>query len=416
MTTAFFQRVLRDPATRFGAALYFALALNLVQGVWLMRLLDPADFGRWIGLLLIFSYGQHFHLGIQNSLLRQLPLLRGRGDRDRARELVGAAHVSLLGLSLLWLVVGWLVAEFFYRDLRSLALAVVAITAFEAWAAVAVAELKTAERFGRVGALTVLRSMVNLGLLVLVARYGLHGAYMRWALLVLLMTALWWALNPVRAPWRFSRQDFRFLLNDGGPILLVGVLFSLQVSMDKTLIKALLDDAAMGRYGAAAILMTLMMVIPSSIGQTSYPRMLEAFGRGATPRELFGGVLRRCFWVGALSALVAVLGGLAMPTLLRWVLPTYLPGVHAAQWLLPGTVFLSASVPASYYLQTVRRQRLHALVSGAGVALQILLGAGALYRGGDIESLAITTSLSLLIYLALLFAAARWVSGRPGPQ
>jgi O-antigen/teichoic acid export membrane protein len=384
--------------------------LNLVQGVWLMRLLEPEEYGLWIAIFLIFVYGQHFHLGLQNSILRQLPLLRGRGEERRARELVGAAHAGLLSFSVAWLGVGSAAALLFYRPHLDFALVAVFVTVLEAWSALAMAELKTAHRFLRVGLLSILRSALNLVLLVLVARYGLKGAYLRWVVLLVVMTSVWWIANPVRARWRWSVGDLRFLLHDGGPILLVGVLFSLQVSMDKTLIKAYLDAEAMGRYGAAAILMTLMMVIPSSVGQTAYPHMLESFGRGVSARIIFGDAWRRCAVVAGLSAVVALAGGLVMPAALRWVLPRYLVGVHAAQWLLPGTVFLSASVPASYFLQTVRRQRLHAAVSAVGVLCQIVLGSVVLQRGGDIEELAMTTSLSLLIYLCILLGAARWAS------
>ncbi len=407
------QRILRDPATRFGAALYFSLALHLVQGIWLMRLLDPVDYGRWIELMLIVIYGQHFHLGIHQSVLRQLPLLRGQKEGVRAIEITGTAHASLLALSVVWLGVGMTAVPFLYSEMPRFAFVAVGVTVMEAWSALAEAELKTEERFGRVGLLTVLRSSLNLSLLVLVARYGLEGAVLRWVILGVTMTLLWWTFNPLRARFRFCWKDFRFLLHDGGPILLIGVLFAMQVSMDKTLIKAFLDPEAMGRYGAAAVLMTLMMIIPTSIGQTAYPRMLEAFGRGATPAELFSHVGHRCLWVGGLSVVVASVGGMLMPTVLQWLLPKYLVGVHAAQWLLPGTVFLSTSVPVTYYLQTIRRQRLHAAVSGGGVLTQILLGSIVLRQGGDIEELAMTTSASLLIYLLALLLAARVVSRRP---
>lgn len=404
---------LRGPAARLGSALYLALAINLVQGVLLMRLLEPSDYGRWLELFLVFSYGQHFHLGLQNSVLRQLPLLRGRDEPSRARELAGSAHGGLALLSGMWLLAGGAVAVVVYPSMPGLALVVVAITALEAWTQLAIAEMKTAERFGLVGLLAIGRSVVNLVLLVLVWWLGLEGAYLRWGLLLVALTLVAWVSNPVRVRWRWNRDDLRFMLSDGGPILLVGVLFSFQVSMDKTLIKAFLDEHAMGRYGAAAILMTMMMVIPSSVGQTAYPRMLQAFGRGVAPSEIWSGVRRQVAWVLLASAVVAALGGWLMPWALEWVLPKYLPGVRAAQWLLPGTVFLSASVPVSYFLQTIRRQRLHAVVSAVGVGLQIALGSSVLARGGDIEGLAAATSAALLLYFLLLAAVAARASRRP---
>ena len=408
-------RITGAPAARFAAGNYVAVLLNLIQGILFARILGPERYGVWISLLLLFQYGQHTHLGAINSVLRQIPLRRGSGDEGGARALAGAARGLLLLSNIGWLSVGAVLAATLYREVWAGAVVIVAVTAVEIWSQLAQAEMKTAHRFGAVAALIAGRATLNLALLPLVIVAGLGGAYLRWALVALAVLFMAWRLDPVHAAWRFSRSTMAFLVRDGGPILLVGVLFALQTSLDRTLIFLLLDDAAMARYGVAAILMTVMLVIPGAVGQTSYPRMLESFGRDGDARILWPSVRRRVVLVAVVTAGIAALGGWLLPPLVAWILPAYTPGIGAAQRLLVGSVFLAASVPSSYLLQTIRRQGVHALVSAGAVVLQILLGILAIRTGRGVEGVAAATSTSFGVY-ALALTTTAWICSRRGPS
>ena len=87
-------------------------------------------------------------------------------------------------------------------------------------------------------------------------------------------------------------------------------------------------------------------------------------------------------------------------------MPAYLSGVHAAQWLLPGGVFLAASVPSSDFLQTVQQQYLHLRVSLISFAIQLVAGLLVLRAGGGIEEIAMATTASLGVYALLLITVA----------
>jgi O-antigen/teichoic acid export membrane protein len=178
------------------------------------------------------------------------------------------------------------------------------------------------------------------------------------------------------------------------------------VSLDQTLIFLGLGEEALGRYGVAALLMTIMMVIPSAVGQTTYPRMLEQYGRDGDVAALHPGVRRRTLFVVVGSAIVALFGVLAMPAVVGWIMPAYLPGVRAAQWLLPGGVFLAASVPSSDFLQTVQQQYLHLRISVISFVIQLVAGLVVLRGGGGIEEIAMTTTASLGVYALLLITVA----------
>lgn len=398
--------ILRSPAAIFASGSYVAIVLNLVQGVLFMRILGPEQYGVWLSLLLLLRYGQHTHLGATQSVQRQLPLLRGQGAEDRLREYAANGNGMIALATVWWGALGALLTVLFYPDVRVGAAILVLITAMEMWVQLGVVELKTQHRFGIVTSMVTGRAALNFALLPLVVWWGLEGNYLRWVLVLAVMLVWTWARNPVRTGFRFKPAVFREMLRDGGPILAVGMVFTFQVSLDQTLIFLALGDEALGRYGVAALLMTIMMVIPSAVGQTAYPRMLEQYGRDGDAAALHPGVRRRTWIVTASSAVISVVGVLAMPAVVDWVMPAYLPGVRAAQLLLPGGVFLAASVPSSDFLQTVRQQSLHLRLSLVSFAIQLGAGLLVVKRGGDIEAIAATTTISLGIYALLLITAA----------
>jgi len=398
--------IVRSPAAVFASGSYLAIVLNLVQGVLFMRILGPEQYGVWLSLLLLFRYGQHAHLGTVQSVQRQLPLLRGRGDEAAVKRYAASGHGMLLVACLGWAALGAVLISLFYRDVRLGAAILVLVTGMEMWWHQVVAELKTQHRFGVVASMISSRSVLNLILLPLVLWIGLEGAYLRWVLLMVVMLTLAWRRNPIATGFHFDRAEFGKIFRDGGPILMVGVVFSFQVSLDQTLIFLGLGEEALGRYGVAALLMTIMMVIPSAVGQTAYPRMLEQYGRDGNVAALYPAVRKRTLLVSVGSAIIAVFGVLAMPAVVGRIMPAYLSGVHAAQWLLPGGVFLAASVPSSDFLQTVQQQYLHLRVSLISFAIQLVAGLLVLRAGGGIEEIAMATTASLGVYALLLITVA----------
>ena len=410
--------LLGAPATAFAAGNGTSLLLNLVQGILFMKILGPERYGTWLGLLLLFQYGQHTHLGAINATLRQLPLLRGEGRPERAAQIAGAARALTALTSLGWAAIGAVLVAVFYGNVVLGAATLVLVTGAEVWLNLGQAELKTEHRFRTVALLLPGRMVFNLALLPVVAVWGLEGAYLRWIVVIACALVVTWKVDPVRARLRFDRADMRALIADGGPILLVGVLFALQTGLDRTLIFLMLEPGALDRYGVAGILMTMMMVLPGAVGQTSYPRMLEYFGKTGDAAGLWPAVVKRIVGVAGLSAAAALVGGLLAPWFVDLVLPRFGPGVAAAQLLLPGGVALAASVPASYYLQTIRRQRLHAAVSGAAVGVQILLGIVAVRHWGHVEAVAASTSVALGLYAVALITTAAVTArrGAAGPR
>jgi O-antigen/teichoic acid export membrane protein len=185
----------------------------------------------------------------------------------------------------------------------------------------------------------------------------------------------------------------------------VGILLSFQFTINKALIAWGFDEATVGReYGLAAVVLTVLMVVPGAVGVTSYPSMLQLYGATGKASALRRRILKQSFRVGLFSAAVAAAGWMLLPAVVRVILPAYEPGVETARWILPGVAFFSASIPSTYFLQTIRHQRQHLVVSSLGLAVQVALVVLMIREGGGVVEVAKVTSLAYALYALTLFS------------
>ena len=79
----------------YTSATIFCRIVAVVQSLVVIRWMEPADLGMWLGLQLITIYGAHAHFGVLNAVNRQLPYHRGRNEFEQAERIENVARGSL---------------------------------------------------------------------------------------------------------------------------------------------------------------------------------------------------------------------------------------------------------------------------------------------------------------------------------
>jgi O-antigen/teichoic acid export membrane protein len=140
-----------------------------------------------------------------------------------------------------------------------------------------------------------------------------------------------WRKQPYPAAAEFTRADFKELLHAGAPLLVCNYLWGTLCVADQSLIAIYLGETQLGFYTLSRLLMVAMMVIPSTMGMLLYPRASARYGKTGCRRDL-----RPFFWKALVVNMLiyAPLCGVAyllLGPVVEWVLPKYIPGIHAAQ-------------------------------------------------------------------------------------
>lgn len=346
--------------------------LRIVGGILQARFVTPSVLGLFNGIGLVLGYAPFLQLGILNGLNRELPYYIGKGDKQHAHDLAGAAQAwalavgALVGL-MLFCVAGWqLVAGEYWLAAGWFTNAIMAVFLFYNNYYLQMT-YRTSHDFARLALVGVVENAISLVLVILVALMSFYGLCLRAMLTAALSTALLYYWRPVRIGPSWNIRHLKHLLIIGAPIFGVGQLYSWWVVLNSTLVLQYLGTVGMGLNSLVIVAGATLDLLPLAVTQVVYPRMAEQFGRTGNIHDLLHITWKPIIILATgMIPLIALIWLLVGPVM-RIVLPAYIDAVPAIKWgiLIP---FISSFSPINHVFNVVRRQLLFAIA--------ILLGMG----------------------------------------
>lgn len=359
---------------------YVAQAATLVVSVALRGALGPTAMGFVALAQLAVPYAPFLTLGAAQAAEREIAIELGRGRPDVADRIEGVAAVLALGLGAL-VALGCLVATRWIQapDAAATLAAAGAIVFTQQIAVWATIRLRTRHRFrtlgiwGAVGSITAI-SLTLLGALIGGLPWALAGLAAG-AVLQAALLARAAGLTALTRP-RHGRSPLQRLLWLAPGFLGAGLSAVVLNSIDQIAVASLLGTTALGLYSAAYLGNAFLVRVPNLVGSVIYPRLQRDLGAHGDVRRLHA-IVRRTTeaTLVAMGPLIAVLF-IALPLLVRVVLPAFVPAIPAMRLLLVGVAGLALAVPASQMLITIDRvwrQVAITLCVGLGMAATYVL-------------------------------------------
>ncbi|MEI6646563.1 MAG: oligosaccharide flippase family protein [bacterium] len=352
---------------------YASMAVSMVSGVLMGRLVAPTTLGLFNGIGLVLGYAPFLQLGILNGLNRELPYFVGKGDRKCVEELASAAQawalivggVVCVGLSC---VAVWHVAHGQWQEAAG-------------WFTNAILSLflfyntfylqmtyRTSHDFARLALVGVIQSLAGLVLLLLVVWLNFYGLCLRALLIGAIGMGILYRFRPVRVGPKWNIGHLKHLLIIGAPIFAVGQIYSLWSVICSTLVLKLAGVEGMGLFAMVTMASSAIELIPSAVSQVVYPRMAEQFGRNARVRSLL-----HMSWKPIIVTAVGMIPVIAIAwwlvgPVVRYVIPAYANAVPAMQW---GLIFsyVGCFGPVCNVFNVIRRQDLYVVAIIFGMAV-----------------------------------------------
>lgn len=356
---------------------YVAQAATLVVSVALRGVLGPTAMGFVALGQLAVPYAPFLTLGVAQAAEREIAIELGRGRPDVADRIEGVAAVLALGFGAL-VAIGCLVAtRWIQAPEAAVTLAAAGAIVFTQQIAVwATIRLRTRHRFRALGIWGAVGSIASISLTLLGAVFG----GLPWALAGLASGAVLQAALLARAAGLIAphpgTSPLRRLVSLAPGFLAAGLSTVLLNSIDQIAVASLLGPTALGLYSAAYLGNAFLVRVPNLVGSVIYPRLQRDLGAHGDIRRLHRTVRRTTeATLVAMGPLIAVLF-IALPLLVRVVLPAFVPAIPAMRLLLIGVAGLALAVPASQMLVTVDRvwrQVAITLCIGLGMAATYVL-------------------------------------------
>jgi len=382
------------------------------------RYLAKDDMGTWNLLASLPWYFQLAQLGVVNAMNREIPVLLGRRREARADEVAATALwwvtvpttvalvIAALGAYAAGLLHSWPV-------LLAAALFIGAQHAHAFWQALNVAR-------GRLGNVVLQQAVLVSGLLglaaLLVPRAGLVGLLGAHAAAYAGAAAVGaWRGGVGPRPWP-SVVLTRRLSRLGLPLLLIGVLQTALLSVDRWMIAATIGAAGVGSYTLAVLVATGMQVLPQAYGQLMYAEMGVAYGRTRSHLELRRLMVRQSLRAYAVALATAATAVAVLHVAVPHFLPQYAGGITAASLLAFGLASLSLASGGANYLNVTGRSAHYIAVQMVALAACATASFVAAGRFESITAVAAAVAVIVSLYsVAILVVALRLVraSSRP---
>ena len=96
--------LLRESAV-FSVSRYALLGLSFVRNFVVARALDPEQYGYWVIVMLVLTYGDQIHLGLRHAGDKEIPYYRGQEQPQEARQVADTLYAGILLISVAALII-----------------------------------------------------------------------------------------------------------------------------------------------------------------------------------------------------------------------------------------------------------------------------------------------------------------------
>lgn len=324
---------------RYASAQIVSNSLRMLSGFLVVRLVDPEMYGTFSGVGIYLGYILLGHGGIINGLSRELPFTLGQGNDEEAKKM--ASSVFFLST-----IIGVLAAFSFlffglyhlYQGNSNMGWVLIGYTVISGLHLMNVQFLpvlyRTNKDFDSLSKQNIRFGLGNLVAVALVWLLGFWGLVLRGISLAVYQFILLYNNKPYKLELKYRLSDYKSLLKTGMPIFLVGHVNIVWNTVLNNIIFSIGGALNFGLYAISNIVMGAIGVIPSAFSQVIYPRMAIMLGQGVSVINILKQNVKPLFLQVGIMVSLGVVIALLLPYIVPILLPKYVDGIKAAQWMV----------------------------------------------------------------------------------
>ena len=412
-------KILKDTAS-LNISLIISQMLAVFQSLIIMRFLDPAIYGLWLGLMILLNYSSYVHMGMEHGMAIRLLYHKGQGNEARVAQIQNTAFTMWTGISLIFAlcVFGYALLVPQSSPIQKLGLVIISGLIICEQQIAFLGRWQTAflKDFSLFSISNILRAGLSVVILIPLAYlYNVKGVMVGALVVSAIMLIFWWVKTSYRPVLRISWDSLWEILRIGFPIFLVVVGGVLIATIDRFIVLNLLGAASLGYYGITSFGGASVYRLLAKAGSSMSPHMVEEMGRNNDdPQSLLKYLCKPTLLFSYISIILITFLIFVVSFLVEWILPRYLQGIRAFYIFTPGFFFLSVILTANNILNLIliarRQQRLVVYIQGMAIVMEVFLAVFFIHIGWNIEGVALSSALTCAFYgLSILYLAAHYV-------
>ncbi|MFA6601151.1 MAG: oligosaccharide flippase family protein [Candidatus Omnitrophota bacterium] len=389
--------------------------ITLVAGILTRRFLGPVQTGIWSLLQIILVYSAYVPLGVTEATSREIPFYHGKGDYAKADEIKNVIYSFSTVMSALVAIGCVVYALFMHGSLRPELfyglLMMGVLVMLQRSSNLHISFLRGYKLFSIAAVQMVLSAIVNALLVVFFTmRFKVYGFMVAMALSFVFNVAYIHFRHRFSFRWNFDFRRIWDLIQYGFPLILVSLLSTIFLTIDKLMIAKILGVEALGLYSVALLAYTYLHNLPNSIGIVLIPNFHQKFGETQNAEGLKGYLEKSTQVFEVIMPLLIATGWFFIPYFARLVLPDFEGSIPPMKYLITSVFWVALIHPYSYFLVVIRKQVLLLPIIGGACALAFLANLFSLTHGFGILGVGIaTTFVYFCNFTATYFLACRWL-------
>ena len=408
--------IIRNTA-KYNIAQYGSQIIGFFTAMAMRGFLGPYLMGIWSLLKVAVDYASLMNLGVDAAVAYKIPFYKGKNDKQAESDVRDSAFGFLFLVSIVSSVVV-LIASFILRHRypQEVIIGLIFVSIYiilQKLYSYYIEVLRANSNFSVISVSVVFDAIVNLALILLLVRnFKLYGLYVAAMLMTVLNTFFVHSLAKYRIQFTFHIKRIASLIRFGFPLLILGFLGTILMSIDTIIIAKMLGITFVGYYSIATMARNSIKGVANNFGIVTMPRLLEAYGKTEDVKDIQKFVTVSAETISYLLPIPLGFMYLVIPLLVTKVLPQFIPGIFAAQILLFDIFFRSCCPQAEQFLIALNKQAKILPITIVAIFINVVLNYIFIKMGFGIYGVAAGTAIAALFNFLgiLIFAMSHFVS------
>lgn len=257
--------------------------ISLLSGYFTYKFIGPESVGLWATILLIDIYSKFMRFGVLNGLGRELPLLLGRGDVERAHRLANISLSFNVAVNSVLIVFIPLSVWYLGLDVTNILvivglIGVVIKILINSLSNVYSLTFRTNNDFAILAKIKWIQGLMKIIGIAPIIMFGFYGLVIRDILIALVDLIFMRIWRPFAVYFTSNWSGIKSLITVGLPLFSSTYIISIAENIPKLYIAREANAIGLGLVSPVFMILGFIMIIPDAVSSFLYPRLTFRFG------------------------------------------------------------------------------------------------------------------------------------------